>query len=141
MVSACSRGPSYPASTSSRAHSLEPFRLRPRRPSAHPQRRSLSGSGSLRSPSPCTAKARRIPTLPDRLQGHAPLASLVPRPWSLPDSQPAPAQNSSIKSTASPAPTNPPARPDSNQGQPGISRPNFSAYSSTLPRPNGSKGV
>ena len=66
----------------------EPSRLRPRRESAHPQRRSLSGSGSLRSPSPCTAKARRIPTLPDTLRGHAPLASLVPRPMALADSQP-----------------------------------------------------
>ena len=86
--SACSRAPSSPASTSSRAHSFGPFRPRRRRESAHPRRRSLSGSGSLRSPSPCTAKARRIPTLPDTLRRHAPLASLVPRPWSLGDSKP-----------------------------------------------------
>ena len=53
----------------------DPSRLRPWRPSVSPQRRSLSGSGSLRSSSPCTAKARRPHTLPDRLQGHAPLRS------------------------------------------------------------------
>ena len=33
-VSACSRGPLYPESASERAHSLGPFRPRPRRPSA-----------------------------------------------------------------------------------------------------------
>ena len=65
-----------------------PSRPRPRRPSAHTLCRSLSGSGSLRSPSPCTAKARQPPHLPDRLRGHAPLASLVPRPMALADSQP-----------------------------------------------------
>ena len=78
----------YPASTSVPRSQSGPFRPRPRRESAHPQRRSLSGSGSLRSPSPCAAKARRIPTLPDTLRGHAPLASLVPRPMALADSQP-----------------------------------------------------
>ena len=87
-VSASSRRPSYPAPTSVRRSQGGPFRPRPRRESAHPQRRSLSGSGSQRSPSPCTAKARRVPTLPDTLRGHAPLASLVPRPMALADSQP-----------------------------------------------------
>ena len=38
---------------------------------------------------PRRSRARR-PTLPDRLRGHAPLASLVPRPMSLADSQPPP---------------------------------------------------
>ena len=57
-VSACSRIPSYPASASVRAHSLGPFRPRPRRPSAHPFCcLSLPGSGSLKSPSPCAVKA------------------------------------------------------------------------------------
>ena len=87
-VSASSRRPSYPAPTSVLRSQSGPSRPRPRRESAHPQRRSLSGSGSLRSPSPCTAKARRIPTLPDTLRGHAPFASLVPRPMALADSQP-----------------------------------------------------
>ncbi|MBR6054018.1 MAG: hypothetical protein IKP46_01610, partial [Bacteroidales bacterium] len=86
--SACSRRPSYPASTSSRAHSFEPFRLRPWRPSAFPQRRSLPlFQGALRLPS-TALQSPPTPTLPDRLQGHAPLASLVPRPWSLGDSKP-----------------------------------------------------
>ena len=43
------------------AHSFGPSRPRPRRPSSHPRCRSLSGSGSLRSPSPCAAKARQPP--------------------------------------------------------------------------------
>ena len=61
-VCACSRGPLYPASTSVRAHSLGPFRPRPRRPSAQPfSCLSLPGSGSLRSPSPCAVKARQPP--------------------------------------------------------------------------------
>ena len=87
-VSASSRIPLCPASTLVPRSQGGPFRPRPRRESAHPQRRSLSGSGSLRSPSPCAAKARHIPTLPDTLRGHAPLASLVPRPMALADSQP-----------------------------------------------------
>ena len=90
-VSASSRRPSYPAPTSVLRSQSGPSRPRPRRESAHPQRRSLSGSGSLRSPSPCAAKARQHPTLPDRLRGHAPVAALLPRPWSLGDSLPAPA--------------------------------------------------
>ena len=57
-ISACSRKPLYPASTSVRAHSFGPSRPRPRRPSPSPRCRSLSGSGSLKSPSPCAAKAR-----------------------------------------------------------------------------------
>ena len=86
--SACSRRPSYPASPSSRAHSFGPFRPRPRRESARPQRRSLPLlQGALRLPS--TALQSPSPTtLPDTLRGHAPLASLVPRPWSLGDSKP-----------------------------------------------------
>ena len=45
-----------------------PFRPGAGRPSVHRTScRSLSGSGSLRSPSPCTAKARQPLTLPDRL--------------------------------------------------------------------------
>ena len=62
-VSACSRRSLYPASTSSRAHSFEPSRPRRRRPSAfRTSCRSLSASGSLRSPSRCPAKARRYST-------------------------------------------------------------------------------
>jgi len=65
-----------------------PSRPRPRRPSVHPSRRSLPllqgacslPSAALQSPPPLT--------LPDRLRGHAPLASLVPRPLALADSQP-----------------------------------------------------
>ena len=45
-----------------------PFRPGAGRPSVHRTScRSLAGSGSLRSPSPCTAKARQPLTLPDRL--------------------------------------------------------------------------
>ena len=54
--------------------SVGPSRPRRRRPSAYPHCRSLPGSGSLRSPSPCTVKARHPPA-PDRLRGHAPLRS------------------------------------------------------------------
>ena len=62
-VSACSRRSLYPASTSSRAHSFGPSRPRRRRPSAfRTSCRSLSASGSLRSPSRCPAKARHHPT-------------------------------------------------------------------------------
>lgn len=86
--SASSREPSYPAPPSSRAHSFGPFRPRPRRPSAFPQRRSLPlFQGALRLPSTALQSPPTL-TLPDRLQGHAPLASLVPRPWSLGDSKP-----------------------------------------------------
>ena len=74
-----------------RAHSFGPFRPRPRRPSAFPQRRSLPLlQGALRLPS---AALQSPPSSPhnsaDRLRGHAPLAALVPRPWSLGDSLPA----------------------------------------------------
>ena len=87
-VSASSRRPSYPASTSVRRSQGGPFRPRPRRPSAFPQRRSLPlFQGALRLPSTALQSPPTL-TLPDRLQGHAPLASLVPRPWSLGDSKP-----------------------------------------------------
>ena len=66
----------------------EPFRLRPRRPSALPSRRSLPlFQGALRLPS-TALQSPPPPHLPDRLQGHAPLASLVPRPMALEDSKP-----------------------------------------------------
>ena len=67
-VSASSRGPLYPASTPVPRSQGGPFRPRPRRPSARPHCRSLPGSGSLRSPSPCAVKARH-PYTPDRLRG------------------------------------------------------------------------
>ena len=87
-VSASSRRPSYPAPTSVRRSQGGPFRPRPRRPSAFPQRRSLPlFQGALRLPSTALQSPPPL-TLPDRLQGHAPLASLVPRPWSLGDSKP-----------------------------------------------------
>lgn len=67
-----------------------PFRPRPRRESAHPQRRSLPlFQGALRLPS-TALQSPPTPTLPDTLRGHAPLASLVPRPMALADSQPPP---------------------------------------------------
>ena len=74
-VSASSRGPLYPASTSVPRSQGEPFRLRPRRPSATPSRRSLplfQGAQGL----PSTALQSPPPlSLPDRLRGHAPLRS------------------------------------------------------------------
>ena len=84
-VSACSREPLYPASASVRAHSLGPFRPRPRRPSAHPFCcLSLPGSGSLRSPSPCAVKASQ----PSRTRPPpGPTLHFVPRPWSFRDSK------------------------------------------------------
>ena len=51
--------PGTPLERLYRAHSFGPFRPRPVRPSAHPHCRSLSGPGSLRSPSPCAANARQ----------------------------------------------------------------------------------
>ena len=87
-VSACSRGPSYPASPSSRAHSFGPSRPRPRRPSAQPfSCRSLSAARSLRSPGRGPAKARQ-PTRTRPPPG--PTLHCVPRPWSLADSLTAP---------------------------------------------------
>ena len=66
--------PFYPASTSvRRSHSGRPGPGLGGRLSTA-RCRSLSGSGSPRSPSPCTAKARH-PHAPDRLQGQ-PSASL-----------------------------------------------------------------
>ena len=86
-VSASSRRPLYPASTPVPRSQGGPFRPRPRRPSAFPQRRSLPlFQGALRLPS-TALQSPPPPHLPDRLQGHAPLASLVPRPWSLGDSK------------------------------------------------------
>jgi hypothetical protein len=79
-----------------------PSRPRPRRPSVQPFcRRSLSGSGSLRSPSPCTAKARRPPHLPDRLRGHAPLRSAPYGTVRLTEAPQGHRQNLSICETAS----------------------------------------
>ena len=70
-VPACSRAPSSLAPPSHRAHSFEPSRLRRVRPSAFRTGcRSLSASGSLRSPIRRPAKARHHPTLPDRLPCH-----------------------------------------------------------------------
>ena len=58
-VSACSRGPLYPAPTSVGRSQGGPFRPRPVRPSSHPRCRSWSASGSLRSPSRWPAQARQ----------------------------------------------------------------------------------
>ena len=76
--SARERGRLYPARPFSRAHSFGPSRPRFRRPSAKPCGcRSLSGSGSLRSPIPCTAKARQ----PHRARPPPePTLHCVPRP-------------------------------------------------------------
>ena len=89
--SASSRGRLCPAWALVRAHSFGPFRPRPRRPSATHRCRSLPAAGSLRSPVRVPVKARQpFPhNAADRLRGHAPLAALVPRPWSLGDSLPA----------------------------------------------------
>ena len=59
--SACSRGRLYPARTFYRTHKVG--RSGPGRGDRLPTApcRSLAGSGSLRSPSPCTAKARPTP--------------------------------------------------------------------------------
>ena len=67
---------------------LPSIRPRPRRESARPQHRSLPlFQGALRLPSTALQSPPSL-TLPDTLWGHAPLASLVPRPWSLGDSKP-----------------------------------------------------
>ena len=59
-ASASSRGPSSPARAPVLAHSFGLFQPRAVRPSAcRTLCRSLPGSGSLRSPSPCTVKARQ----------------------------------------------------------------------------------
>jgi len=64
-----------------------PSRPRPRRPSVCPSRRSLPLlQGALRLPSATLQSPPPLP-LPDRLRGHAPLASFVPRPMALADSQ------------------------------------------------------
>ena len=67
-----------------------PCRPGPRRPSVPTYCRSLPAAGSLGSPVRCTVKARHSPRADatDRLRGHAPLASLVPRHWWFVDSGP-----------------------------------------------------
>ena len=67
-----------------------PFRPGPRRPSVPTSCRSLPADGSLGSPVRCTVKARHPlrADATDRLRGHAPLASLVPRHWWFRDSGP-----------------------------------------------------
>jgi len=62
----------------------------PRRPSVPTYCRSLPADGSLGSPVRCTVKARHSSRADatDRLRGHAPLASLVPRHWWFVDSGP-----------------------------------------------------
>jgi len=67
-VPASSRAPSSPAQSAVPRSHAGPSRPRRGRPSA-PRTgcRSLSASGSLRSPIRCPAKARHHPTLPDRL--------------------------------------------------------------------------
>ena len=82
-----------------------PFRPRPRRPSVCPSRRSLPLlQGALRLPS-AALQSPPPPPLPDRLRGHAPLASLVPRPMALADSQtPRKATSTILASARLPAP-------------------------------------
>ena len=73
---ASEREPASPASTPVPRSQGGPSRPGPWGRSFPPARqRSLSGSGSPRSPSPCAAKARSIPTHKDRPQGQ-PSASL-----------------------------------------------------------------
>ena len=82
-----------------------PSRPRPRRPSVCPSRRFLPLlQGALRLPS-ATLQSPPPPPLPDRLRGHAPLASLVPRPMALADSQtPRRATSTILASARLPAP-------------------------------------
>ena len=67
-----------------------PCRPGPRRPSVPTGCRSLPAAGSLGSPVRCTVKARHPlrADATDRLRGHAPVASLLPRPWWFRDSGP-----------------------------------------------------
>ena len=68
--SACSRLPSCPAPMFVRAHAFRAVPARAPEAVCLPTCwRSLPGSGSPRSPSPCAVKARQRLTLPDRLRG------------------------------------------------------------------------
>ena len=73
-----------------RPRALGPCRPGPRRPSVPTYCRSLPAAGSLGSPVRCTVQARHSSRADatDRLRGHAPLASLVPRHWWFVDSGP-----------------------------------------------------
>ena len=101
-ASARSREPLCPASPSSRAHTLGPSRPRRRRPSAHPHCRSLPGSGSLKSPSPRTVKARHPPA-PDRLRRQR--STSFRALGHLETQRPAPASMPVLSSTTTPAPS------------------------------------
>lgn len=112
-----------------------PCRPGPRRPSVPTGCRSLPAAGSLGSPVRCTVKARQSSRADatDRLRGHAPLASLVPRHWWFETLGLEHAAWSSTSSTASPAL---PTRPrDSKPPTPTIyPRPGVGADGSGVPR-------
>ena len=92
-----------------------PFRPGAGRPSVHRTScRSLSGSGSLASPSPCTAKARQPLTLPDRLPPQRSTAFRALWHWETLSRAPAPA--TSRKRIAEPA--SPPRLRDSQHHRP-----------------------
>ena len=82
--SARSRRPLYPASTSSRAHSLEPSRLRPGRPSAN---RTMPVFVGVWEPKVSQTLRRQSPPSPSRQTASPATLHFVPRPWSFRDSK------------------------------------------------------
>ena len=130
-VIASERITSIPRSSARAALAIGPFRPGPGRPSSHPHCRSLSESGSPRSPSPCAAKARQPPrTRPPprprsaslRVLGHWETCRRLTHPDQRKRRRHLPPGPLRLQDSQQPRPTRDP-RPDAGATSTGITRP------------------